>query len=192
MRSIILTVIVSFGVLSAGAASAQSASSGAGSAKWAGGYVGGLVAHSNVSGTSSSYKPSGWSGAGVLGMNYAAGSNLVLGVEGAASLFGSVKDREASAGSAWSVSARAGFASGNLMPFVSLGMGQSEGKYSASADSATFSNTVLGLGVESKINTGLAWRAEAVRVTTNSAKEIAGVSMKPSATVIRAGIIYNF
>lgn len=192
MRSIVVATILSFGVFSAGAAVAQSASRGADSTRWAGGYVGGLAAYTEVSGTSSGYKPSGWSGAGVLGMNFSAGSNLVLGVEGAMSLVGSVKDREASAGTAWSISARAGYASGNMMPFVSFGMGQSEGKYSATGASANFSNTVIGGGVESKISAALAWRAEAVRVTTNSAKDIAGVSMKPSATILRTGIVYNF
>lgn len=173
-------------------ASAQSQRQDAKAGSWVGPYFGAAVAHTKVTKTTSNLEPSGWSGVGLLGANFYENSSVVLGVEGALGLFGSVKDGAASVGSAWSISARAGLPMGDLMPYVSLGLGRGEGKYSDDNSKATFPSVVYGLGVEGRIDSRMNWRAEAIQAPASSSRVLGGASVKPDTRIFRVGLTYRF
>jgi hypothetical protein len=194
MRSLLLVGATCIGMFSAGAALAQSAPAKPTGASWVGGYVGAAAAYSGVSNTTSDLKPSGFSGVALLGANLIQHSNMVLGIEGAAALFGSVKDGDASAGAAWSLSARAGYALGDIMPYASVGLGRAEGKYSGGTgrESTYFTSALVGGGVEGRINSSLNWRVEGFWSPALNAHELGGSAVKPSAMILRTGLTYKF
>jgi opacity protein-like surface antigen len=189
LKNVLSAVIVLHCSL-ASVAMAQSQDQNAGS--WSGPYVGFAVAHTNVTKTTSDLEPSGVAGVGILGINFYESTSLVLGVEGAMALAGDVKDGEASVESAWSASGRAGFPMGSLMPYVSLGMGQSKGKYSGDDSTATFNINVFGLGLEGKINPSLTWRLEYLNTPASNSKELGGVTVKPDSSIFRVGLTHYF
>ncbi len=171
---------------------AMAQSQGQSATSWRGPYVGFAVAHSDVTKTTSDLKPSGVAGVGLLGMNFFESSSLVLGVEGAIALVGDVKDGDSSVESAWSISGRAGVPMGGLMPYVSLGMGQSKGKYRGDGSSATFNINVFGVGLEGQINSRWKWRAEYLNTPASSSRELGGVTVKPDASIFRVGLTHYF
>ena len=194
MRALLFAGVSCLIAFSAGSAVAQSQSAKAAGASWLGPYAGIAAAYSSTSRTASDLNPSGFSGVGILGANLFQHSNLVFGVEGSAALFGSVKDAAASAGAAWSLSGRVGYVIGDVMPYVSVGLGWAEGKYSGPTNpgSTYFMAAVLGGGVEWRVLPYLSWRVEGLWSPTLAAEELGGTSVKPRATIVRTGLTYKF
>lgn len=189
-RYLLAAFVLNVAVSSAALAQAQRQDAKAGS--WLGPYIGAAVAHTKVTKTTSNLEPSGWSGVGLIGANFYQNSSVVLGAEGAVGLFGSVKDGAASLGPAWSISVRAGLPVGDLMPYVSLGIGRGEGKYSEDNSTANFRSKVYGLGLEGRIDSRMNWRVEALQAPASGSKMLGGVSVKPDTRIFRAGLTYRF
>ncbi len=194
MRSLLIAGVTLAGIVSTGAALAQSAPAKATAPSWVGAYVGAAAAYSSVSKTTSDLEPTGFSGVALLGANLFQHSNVVFGVEGAAALFGSVKDGDASAGAAWSFGARTGYVIGDFMPYVSVGIGRAEGKYSGGTgrNSTYFTSALVGGGLEGRITPSLSWRVEGFWSPALNAHELGGASVKPSAMIVRTGLTYRF
>lgn len=183
-------IVSCFFVCSTFAAFPQGAVADEPGSSWLGAYLGTAAAYSSISNTGSDDEPNGFSGVAILGANLVQESNMVFGLEGAVAMLGSVEDGASSAGNAWSISGRLGYATEDMLPFVTVGFGRAEGKYNG--ESEYFNSLIIGGGLEGKLNSSLNWRMEGLWSPVLEARELGGISIKPRGAIARIGITYNF